>query len=442
MTELSDNVRLRAALTYARRGWHVFPVHTPVEGGCSCRHAECKDVGKHPRTMHGLKDATTDSATIERWWQGWPEANVGIACGQSGLAVLDIDPRHGGDESLRDLRDKHGEDWLDTVIALTGGGGTHYLYRGAVRNAVEVLPGIDIRGEGGYIVAPPSMHQSGHEYTWERTANEVALLEWPAHVIQATRQRGQATTIGDMIPSGARNETLTSLAGMMRRRGMGYEEILASLRVTNQSRCHPPLPDTEVQNIVRSVCRYEPSNDILLRVKSGIPTYSMLRKHATEPPMYVLRINETDVRLSATELAGHRAVKVAAIAQADIVLPSMKAHEWDSQLATLMEEMEIVEVPDDASEGGLIWSAISEYLALADDSEEAIDRGMPVKDGDTIYFQATTLRQRLRDQGFLVKAPELFEICKRRGATDSRKHLNKKLRRLWQISETAMGEVS
>lgn len=442
MTEPSDNIRLRAALAYARRGWFVFPLHTPVEGGCSCRRAECKDIGKHPRTMHGLKDATTDTATIERWWQGWPEANVGIACGQSGLAVLDIDPRHGGDESLRDLRQKHGEGWLDTVIALTGGGGTHYLYKGSVRNAVEVLPGIDVRGEGGYIVAPPSMHASGREYTWERSANGTELLEWPAHIMKGSKRRDTASAIGDIIPAGARNETLTSLAGMMRRRGMGYEEILASLRVTNQTRCDPPLPDAEVQSIVRSVCRYEPSNDILLRVKSGVPTYSMLRKHATEPPMYVLRINEADVRMNTETLASHRAVKVAAIAQADIVLPSMKPWEWDAQLATLMEEMEIVEAPEDASEGGLIWTAIREYLALADDSEEALDRGMPVKEGDTIWFQATTLRQRLRDQGFAVKAPELFEICKRRGATDGRKYFNKKLRRLWLISESAMGEVS
>ncbi len=94
---------LIAALDYARRGWPVIPLHTLTADGCSCHH-ECSSVGKHPRTKHGLKDATTDKESIRSWWDEWPDANVGIVAGaESGLVVLDVDPRHGGDESLRRL---------------------------------------------------------------------------------------------------------------------------------------------------------------------------------------------------------------------------------------------------------------------------------------------------------------------------------------------------
>jgi len=95
---------LTAALDYARRGWPLIPLHAATADGCSCARDECSSVGKHPRTEHGLKDATTDEGVIGRWWDKWPEANVGIVTGAvSGLVVLDVDPRHGGDESLRVL---------------------------------------------------------------------------------------------------------------------------------------------------------------------------------------------------------------------------------------------------------------------------------------------------------------------------------------------------
>ena len=93
-----------SALRYAERGWHVIPVHSVKGGGCSCGKADCPSPAKHPRTPHGLKDASLDIATIESWWSRWPDANIGIVTGAgSGIVVLDIDPRHGGDESLAQL---------------------------------------------------------------------------------------------------------------------------------------------------------------------------------------------------------------------------------------------------------------------------------------------------------------------------------------------------
>ncbi len=168
------NDRLEAALAYARHGWRVLPIQSAEDGICSCGRKSCDSPAKHPRTARGLKDATTDERRIRAWWRKWPNANVGIATGaKSGLVVLDADARHGGEESLLELKSRFGP-LPDTVQALTGGGGRHLYFQHPggqtrIRNAVRLLglPGIDVRGDAGYVVAPPSRHANGREYLWE-----------------------------------------------------------------------------------------------------------------------------------------------------------------------------------------------------------------------------------------------------------------------------------
>lgn len=166
VVELAPKQLLKAALTYAGWGWKVFPLHSPEFGRCTCHRGEnCGNTGKHPRTARGFKDATTDEATVKRWWKEWPNANIGIATGRSGLAVLDIDPRNDGDQSLADLLARHGE-LPDGPIALTGGGGQHYYLQGELKSRV-LAPGVDLKSAGGYVVAPPSVHESGRSYSWD-----------------------------------------------------------------------------------------------------------------------------------------------------------------------------------------------------------------------------------------------------------------------------------
>jgi hypothetical protein len=166
---LSVGPLLGAALALAARGQPVFPVHTPnTDGSCSCRRPECDDVGKHPRTRNGLKDATTDPEQIRTWWTWWHDANVGMATGK--IIVLDVDPRHGGDESLHDLEQQY-DPLPDTVTVETGSGGRHHWFsppQGAeIRNSEgKIGPGLDVRGVGGYVLVPPSLHASGRRYTW------------------------------------------------------------------------------------------------------------------------------------------------------------------------------------------------------------------------------------------------------------------------------------
>jgi hypothetical protein len=261
---------LEAALAYARRGWPVFPLHSAQEGQCSCRRSGCSSIGKHPRTAHGLKDATVDDACIRAWWAQWPDANVGIVTGSpSRLVVLDVDPRHGGDESLTELERQHGK-LPETVESLTGGGGRHLLFQhpGGLITSKPLASGLDIKADGGYIVAPPSSHASGEPYRWEISSHPedmplAALPSWLAEFTAQPIRSGPSTQGADReesktIRQGERNTTLTRLAGAMRRQGTNEEVIRQALAIENQARCVPPLPEDEVEKIAASVARYAP----------------------------------------------------------------------------------------------------------------------------------------------------------------------------------------
>lgn len=152
---------LEAALAYARTGWAVLPLHSVSHGQCSCRKPDCATPGKHPRTQKGVKDATSDPEKIRQWWTKSPEANIGLATGsRSKRVVLDVDIKKGkrGDQSLETLVKEHG--FLPrTLTNRTPSGGWHFIFRlpsGSMGTPINVRTGLDILGEGRYIVAPPS----------------------------------------------------------------------------------------------------------------------------------------------------------------------------------------------------------------------------------------------------------------------------------------------
>jgi hypothetical protein len=242
------------------------------DGQCSCGDPACTSPGKHPRTEHGVKDATTDEATIRGWWDRWPDANVGIATGRaSGLVVVDVDPRNGGDDSLDALERQHGK-LPQTVEALTGGGGRHLFFAhpgGHIKNRV-LARGVDLKADGGYIVAPPSLHASGRTYEWETSSHpdDVALAPRPAWLIRLQNAHPPQTAQGRGCPDwraltaagatqGQRNTAVTALAGHLLRRGVDPVVTLHLLRAWNQTSNTPPLVDAEVTRTVNSVAGCE-----------------------------------------------------------------------------------------------------------------------------------------------------------------------------------------
>lgn len=200
---------LDAALAYAALGWLVIPLHSAegvsgVKLTCTCTRHDCQSPAKHPITEHGLTDATADEKIIREWWQKWPFANVGIVAGaKSGIVVLDIDPRHGGDASLAELMGEFGE-IPETTEATTGSGGTHILFAHPgkpIKNSVGKngwlgKDGLDIRGDGGYIVAPPSLHIEGKRYAWKAQAApwEMGLSAMPAWMLAKLEKPRTAPT--------------------------------------------------------------------------------------------------------------------------------------------------------------------------------------------------------------------------------------------------------
>lgn len=151
---------------------------------------------KRPIVAGGFKAATKDHTQITSWWSKNPRSGIGIATGAvSGIVVLDQDPRNGGEESYLDLRSKFGT-WGDAPMVLTGSGGTHEYFRhprdGEVpcRTHVGGFQGIDIKGDGGYIVAPPSVHPNGKPYVWDVMfgLEDVVISDAPDWLIGLARQ--------------------------------------------------------------------------------------------------------------------------------------------------------------------------------------------------------------------------------------------------------------
>jgi len=262
------------AVQYAEKGWHVLPLHSVIEGKCTCGKVGCTSAGKHPQTLNGLKAATVDIDTINTWFKHWPKANIGIATGAiSGIGVIDIDPKHGGGESLDELTHKYGK-IPDTVEAITQSSGRHIIFQyeqGFRTTAGKLGRGIDTRGDGGYIVAAPSRGLLG-TYEWEASSDpqDCPIVRAPAWVLQLLNDKKEHEFCSEKIGEGLRNAYMCSIGGVLRSRGVSYQGILGCLWEENLQRCNPPLSSREIHQIAYSMMRYEPKAETeKLRITNG-----------------------------------------------------------------------------------------------------------------------------------------------------------------------------
>lgn len=193
---------LEHALFYASLGWKVFPVHSVDAGAfCTCGDQGCRHVAKHPRTVNGLKDASDDEALIRAWWERWPDANIGVRTGEeSGIWVLDVDLKNGGDVTYQELATDHQA--VEGVRQITGSGGWHLVFAWdhaapPARTRTSVLPGVDVRGAGGYVVVPPSLHETGNRYRWaeDSSPDEADVKPAPSWLLELA--------CADTLPGGA-----------------------------------------------------------------------------------------------------------------------------------------------------------------------------------------------------------------------------------------------
>jgi hypothetical protein len=206
-----------AAVAYASGGIPVLPLHYPlphrsrlqpvsggpqavvVRVGCSCRDPDCGQPAKHPLgslVPHGVKDATCNRARILAWWTRHPQANIGLACGHT-FDVLDVDGPAGA-QAIQELAATHGLQSSGPLVRTGGGGWHYYLAPTGLGNVHPAgLAHVDWRGRGGYVVAPPSRHASGHPYQWVGGRDlDTPLAEVPAPLRARLEHRGLQRSVG------------------------------------------------------------------------------------------------------------------------------------------------------------------------------------------------------------------------------------------------------
>jgi len=216
--------------------------------------------GKRPLLKwQQYQDREPTPEEVEGWFERWPTANLAILTGAaSGVDVLDFDPGH-------DPWPTKGCELPTECIVRTPRGGQHYYVKhivGVRNSAGKLAKGVDVRGDGGYAVIPPSI-VNGKPYQY-LTGTITEAGEAPGWLIKALRNgkasppKPSATPAGAAIHEGQRNSALTSVAGAMRRKGMSEDAIRAALLEENRKRCSPPLEASEVEAIAKSVARYEP----------------------------------------------------------------------------------------------------------------------------------------------------------------------------------------
>jgi len=254
---------LAYALWYAKLGFRVLPV---------------KEQGKEPLIADWPNKATTDEATIRGWWAKWPNANIGIATGRYGdgyFCVLDFDPRNGGGW--------YGEAGPETLpptwVVHTGGGGRHYYYKTPYPlRGRKLKDGVDLKGEGGYVVAPPSIHPEGGAYVWEVGAGPGDIPigevpEWVLSDVRAAEKGADAWRTPPPIPVGMRHTYLVSLAGALWGAGVEAAHVEAILReVVGLFESTADFDaDREIAGIVRDLPKWERGGAPLRAILAGLP---------------------------------------------------------------------------------------------------------------------------------------------------------------------------
>lgn len=268
-----------AALDYAAKGWRVFPL-LPGE--------------KTPCFKEWQHKATSDAEQVRRWWERWRGANIGLATGPLVAIDLDVKPEVDGRETWEAIKAEAGIDDGGAWVNLTPRGGHHLIFEAngaTVRSSAGQLgEGVDVRGVGGYIVLPPSTFK-GKVYTWEISNHpddgDTIPLPAPLLALLATveKRKAAAEPVGAVIPKGKRNDTLTSLAGTMRRRGLGADAIEAALQVENANRCQPPLGESDVEKIAASIGKKEPAKE-----PTGAPRYTGMGSNWAEMAKVIGRV--------------------------------------------------------------------------------------------------------------------------------------------------------
>ena len=249
---------LEHALNYAAMGLRVIPLHSPRNGACSCGRSTCEKPGKHPRPIHGVKEASTDEKVIRQWWRVWPDANIGVATG-SGLAVVDFDRLEdpAWSHEVRSLLNEK------TRTVRTSRGRHVWLMTDSPVRSKTYWPGVDIKSDGGYVIVPPSKHVSGISYEWESEpdADIARMPDVVADAVAAVGGENASVEPFDFenVEEGGRNVAAFRYVSKLLARGWEPSRVWDALQGWNLNN-RPPMGKQELRNTFASACRTDSTN--------------------------------------------------------------------------------------------------------------------------------------------------------------------------------------
>lgn len=375
---------INIALKYARMGLSVIPVHTVKDGVCSCGSAHCNAPGKHPR--YKWKDQTIKAPSeeqIKTWWGREPDSNIGIVTGKvSGIAVVDID----GSEGLKSLEDAGLplDELPITVTAKTGGGGLHLIYRNPenteVKTCAGILPNVDIRAEGGFIVAPPSIHISGGSYEWVegRGIDDIYPTDFDFTLLNDEKPTKKETIKSKEkwyerflrgVGEGERNSATSRLAGRYFSMGMSENEVIMLLEAWNLNN-DPPIPSKELRRVIKSIHdreNDERGRDELLEYISGVlrVNLSSVKRISGDEPQIVLEFDEGTCVVNTAQLLSPKSFQQSVAEATKIVIRKLSTKSTpthDKLVQMIMDCAEDVDAGMEATGTGELMMLIKDFI--------------------------------------------------------------------------------
>ena len=403
---------LEYALDYADRGMSVIPVHSvSKKGKCSCGSAKCSSPGKHPRVRWQDKEyKAMTRRSIREWWDKYPDSNIGIVTGEvSGIMVVDID----GKEGMDSLRDRGFEPHTQmTPRVISGGNGLHLYYAyqklPGVKTRANVLHKVDIRTDGGMIVAPPSVHASGNEYEWVAGFDIVDIqpinldISWMNEEDDEGRilvlNESKFTKVLRGVSEGNRNETCASLAGHFLSVGLPLDEVMVILENWNEQN-DPPMPHRDVEICVHSIARKDsrPDYGSETEIIDGISKILKMKidrviRVTGDEPKYELITDKGICRMTVEQLLSPAGFQAAIAKGAGVSINRLKTSGSVNQTRMAGMIMEVAEEQysgSAATQNGEMLEVLTQYLMLRD-PVVCDDKTVPAHDvfriEDTIWF--------------------------------------------------------
>lgn len=404
---------MSAIREYWEHGWSVFPL----------AYGRKKPIIKWEQFQ-------TRKATEEEidQWERVDREQIALVCGKiSGVVVIDVDGQVGLDSLA-------GFDWPEGPIVQTRspkhvpGGRWHWFFKhpgGTVANGIGVLPGVDIKGDGGYVVLPPSIHPVTKEpYMWPEGASwrDHDCPPLPPQVLAApwfTWDEGGAAASArvklsptDLLPpeaawdareaaEGARNSTAASMAGHYYALGLGPVEVLNILRGWNAAHCHPPLPDRELVTVIQSIGRAEASRGRPARAAKvaeaaqgngkppeatdlatltdmlGLPLESVI-KYLGDFPKYLVKFaGSPAITMTSTDLASQSRFRTRIMEQTDKLPAKLPGRAWETALATILKLAQHADPGSESTLTGELEACLGMFFAKHRPIDLAEDEPMP-----------------------------------------------------------------